>query len=160
MNQFIKNYGNFVAAGIFILAASTDGLDGYIARKRKQVTRFGKFLDPIADKLLVTAALIALVQRNDVTAWAATIIISREFVVTGLRLVAAADGLVISASKWGKIKTVAQMVAITATLIKNPITLILNFQFDVVAMFIAVIITLYSGYDYLVKNISVIDSNK
>jgi CDP-diacylglycerol---glycerol-3-phosphate 3-phosphatidyltransferase len=158
INAFILQYGNFIAAGIFILAASTDGLDGYIARKRKQVTKFGKFIDPIADKLLVTAALIALVQRGDVTGWAATIIISREFLVTGLRLVAAAEGIVISASKLGKIKTVFQMIAIIATLIKNyPITYFVNFPFDRWAMFFAVIITIYSGYDYIMKNAEVID---
>lgn len=155
VNEFIKEYGNFIAAGIFILAASTDGLDGYIARKRKQVTKFGKFLDPIADKLLVTAALIALVQRGDLTGWAATIIIGREFIVTGLRLVASAEGIVISASKLGKIKTVSQMVAITAALIN--INYILNFSFDQWAMFFAVIITIYSGYDYIMKNSDVID---
>lgn len=155
VNDFIKEYGNFIAAGIFILAASTDGLDGYIARKRKQVTKFGKFLDPIADKLLVTAALIALVQRGDLTGWAATIIIGREFIVTGLRLVASAEGIVISASKLGKIKTVSQMVAITAALIN--INYILNFAFDQWAMFVAVIITIYSGYDYIMKNSDIID---
>lgn len=163
MNRFILNYGNFYAAGIFIIAASTDGLDGYIARKRKQVTRFGKFLDPIADKLLVTAALIALVQRNEVTAWAATIIISREFIVTGLRLVASAEGLVIAASKLGKIKTVVQMIAIITALINikyYPINEMLHFPIDRVAMFVAVVVTIYSGYDYIVKNIKIIDSSK
>ena len=75
INQFIIHYGNYIAAAIFVIAASTDGVDGYIARKRKEVTKFGKFIDPIADKLLVTAALIALAQRNEVTGWAAMIII-------------------------------------------------------------------------------------
>lgn len=158
INQFILQYGNFIAAGIFLIAASTDGLDGYIARKRRQITKFGKFLDPIADKLLVTAALVALVQRGDLTGWAATIIISREFIVTGLRLVASAEGNVIAASPLGKIKTVAQIIAIMATLIKNyPFTLIVNFPFDRWAMFVAVVITIYSGYDYIMKNLHVID---
>ena len=160
MNNFIINYGNYIGAVIFILASSTDGVDGYIARKRKQVTKFGKFLDPIADKLLVTAALIALVQRNDVSGWAAMIIISREFIVTGLRLVAAGEGIVIAASKLGKIKMVTQIVAIAATLLKNfPFDQFTTFQFDKYAMFIAVIITIYSGYDYLAKNVKVIDYN-
>lgn len=158
MNEFILNYGNYIAAGLFILAASTDGVDGYIARKRKQVTNFGKFLDPIADKLLITAALIALVQRNELTGWAAMIIIGREFIVTGLRLIAVSEGIVISASNLGKIKTVLQMVAIVASLIKNyPITYFVEFPFDRYAMFIAVVVTIYSGYDYVIKNIEVLD---
>jgi|SRR3989339_2217925 len=158
INNFINLRGNYIAAVFFIIAASTDGVDGYIARKTKQVTRFGKFLDPIADKLLVTAALIALVERSEVTAWAAMIIIGREFIVTGLRLVAAGEGIVISASIWGKIKTVTQMVAIGASLVKNyPISFFVNFAFDRYFMLVAVIITIYSGYDYIVKNIKIID---
>lgn len=166
LNHFIALYGNYIAAVIFIVAASTDGLDGYIARKRKQVTRFGKFLDPIADKLLVTAALVALVSTGQVSAWSATIIISREFIVSGLRMVAAAEGIVISASKWGKVKTVTQMTAIIAILLRNyPINLITDrlitdFHFDRFAMTVAVIITIYSGYDYIVKNIDVIDPDR
>lgn len=151
INKFILGYGNYVSAVFFLIAASTDGLDGYIARKRKQVTKLGMFLDPIADKLLVTAALIALVQREEVTAWAATIIIGREFIVTGLRLVAVADGVVIAASNLGKIKTIIQMIAIAVALVKNyPIQ---SFPFDRYLMIIAVVVTIYSGYDYLKKNI-------
>lgn len=158
LNDFIKNMGNYVAAIIFIIAASTDGVDGYIARKKKLVTKFGKFLDPIADKLLVTAALISLVQTNEVTAWAAMCIIAREFAVTGLRLVAAGEGVVIEASNWGKIKTVTQMIAIVIALLKNfPFNYYANFPFDRISMTIAVIVTIYSGYDYIVKNIKIID---
>lgn len=158
VNSFILHFGNYIAAGIFILSASTDGVDGYIARKRKLVTTMGKFLDPIADKLLVTAALIALVQRNDVTGWAAMLIISREFIVTGLRLVAVGEGIVISASNLGKIKTVTQIVAIAATLLRNfPLDLFTKFPFDKYAMLIAVIITLYSLYDYIAKHISILN---
>lgn len=160
VNNFLLNYGSYIAAAIFIIAASTDGVDGYIARKRKQVTRFGKFLDPIADKLLVIAALIALVQKNEITGWAALIIIARELIVTGLRLVAAGEGIVIAASKWGKIKTFTQIIAIVAILLNNfPISLFTSFPFDNYAMFVAVIITIYSGYDYIAKNIKVINSN-
>jgi CDP-diacylglycerol---glycerol-3-phosphate 3-phosphatidyltransferase len=166
--DFVLHYGNYIAAIIFILAASTDGVDGYIARKRKQVTKLGKFLDPIADKLLVTAALIALVQRYEivdngvrilsgVSGWAAMIIIGREFIVTGLRLIAAGEGIVISASNLGKVKTITQIVAISAALLNNfPITLFTSFPFDRYAMIIAVIITVYSGYDYIKKNLKVI----
>ena len=160
LNDFILQYGNYIAAGIFILAASTDGVDGYIARKRKLVTTMGKFLDPIADKLLITGALIALVQRNDVTGWAAMLIISREFIVTGLRLVAVGEGIVISASYLVKIKTVTQIVAIAATLLKNfPLDLFTKFPFDRYAMLAAVIITLYSLYDYIKKHISILNFN-
>lgn len=160
INDFIRNYGNYFAAVLFIIAASTDGVDGYIARKRKQVTRFGIFLDPIADKLLVTAALIALVERNELTGWAAMVIIAREFIVTGLRLVASGEGIVIAASNWGKIKTVTQIVAIAASLLKNfPISLVADFPFDRYAMLIAVLVTIYSGYDYMMKNLKVIDMN-
>ncbi|MDQ2085253.1 CDP-diacylglycerol--glycerol-3-phosphate 3-phosphatidyltransferase [Herbivorax sp. ANBcel31] len=161
VNEYILNYGNYFAAFLFFIAASTDGLDGYIARKRKQITRFGKFLDPIADKLLITAALIALVERNDLTSWAAAVIIGREFIITGLRLVAASDGIVIAASKWGKIKTITQIVAIIATLLKNyPISLWFDFPLDRYLMLIAVGATIYSAYDYIMKNSSVIDFNK
>jgi CDP-diacylglycerol---glycerol-3-phosphate 3-phosphatidyltransferase len=152
-NHFITQYGNAIAAAIFIIAASTDRVDGYIARKTQQVTKFGKFIDPIADKLLVEAALIALVQRNEVNVWVAMIIIAREMMVTGLRLVAASEGIVIAASNWGKIKTAIQMIAIAAILLKNfPISLITDFDFGGFAMLVAVIVTLYSGYDYIVKN--------
>lgn len=158
INEFILHYGNYIAAAIFIIAASTDGVDGYIARKKQLVTNLGKFLDPIADKLLVAAALIALVQRNDITGWAAMFILSREFAVTGLRLIAAGEGIVISASSLGKLKTITQIVAIAATLLKNfPLDLIVKFPFDSYAMLIAVIITLYSGYDYFAKNLKVLN---
>lgn len=158
INYFIMNYGNYIAAVFFIIAASTDGVDGYIARKRKQVTTFGKFLDPIADKLLVIAALIALVERGELTTWAAMIIIGREFIITGFRLIAAGEGIVISASNLGKLKTISQMIAIGAALVKNyPLSYFTDFPFDRVAMFIAIIITIYSGYDYMNKNIKALN---
>jgi len=157
-NMFIKSYGSYIAAVVFVLASSTDAVDGYIARKRKLVTRFGKFLDPIADKLLVTAALLALVQNGKVNGWAALLIISREFIVTGLRLVAASEGIVIAASKLGKLKTLIQDIAIVATLLNNfPISLISDFPFDDYAMLLAVIITIVSLIDYIKKNLNVID---
>jgi len=160
-NLFINNYGGYIAAGIFIIASSTDAVDGYIARKRKLVTRFGKFLDPIADKLLVTAALLALVQNGEVNVWAAMLIISREFIVTGLRLVASGEGIVIAASKLGKLKTLMQDIAIVAALMNNfPISLFTDFQFDDYAMLLAIIITVYSLYDYIKKNIKVINVDK
>ncbi|HOM02619.1 MAG TPA: CDP-diacylglycerol--glycerol-3-phosphate 3-phosphatidyltransferase [Acetivibrio sp.] len=157
INFFIKSYGNYIAGILFLIAASTDWMDGYIARKRKQVTNFGKFLDPIADKLLVTAALVALVERNDLSSWAAIIIIAREFIITALRLVAASEGIVIAASKWGKIKTVTQIIAILATLVRSYLVdVLLGFPIDKILMLIAVIATIYSAYDYIVKNAHVI----
>ena len=155
---FLSQYRNYIAAAIFIIASSTDSVDGYIARKTMQITNFGKFLDPIADKLLVAAALIALVQRNSLTGWAAWIILSREFIVTGLRLVAANEGIVIAASKLGKIKTIIQTVAVSLMLLDNfPFSLFTTVRVDGYIMLIAVIITVYSGYDYIAKNMALID---
>ncbi len=160
INEFMTAFGGYIAAGIFLIASSTDAVDGYIARKRKLVTRFGKFLDPIADKLLVTAALLALVQSGNLNGWAAMLIISREFIVTSFRLVAAGEGIVIAASNLGKFKTVLQDIAIVAALLNNfPISLFTTFQFDDYAMLLAVIITIYSLYDYIKKNLHVINTN-
>ena len=116
----IKNipYGTFIATFIFIIASLTDQLDGYIARSRNQITNFGKFMDPLADKLLVTAALISLVELQVIPAWATVVIIAREFAVSGLRTIAAAEGKIIAASTWGKAKTVTQIAAIISLLIQ------------------------------------------
>jgi CDP-diacylglycerol--glycerol-3-phosphate 3-phosphatidyltransferase len=142
---------DIVAAIIFILAATTDGLDGYIARKRNQVTNLGKFMDPLADKLLVSAALISLVQLGEVTAWVAWIILAREFAVTGLRAIAAVDKVVISASKLGKIKTVSQVIAISAILLDDwPLSLI-GIRIGHPFLYIALFFTVISGLDYLLK---------
>ncbi len=149
-------YNEVIAALVFILAASTDGLDGYIARKRKIVTNLGKFLDPLADKLLISAALISLVEMQRLEAWIAIVIISREFAVTGLRLVAAAEGQVIAASALGKLKTWVQIVAIVALMIRNFPFEHVGFPFATIAMWAMVVITLYSGYDYFAKNKKVI----
>lgn len=160
INKFINEYGNYVAAVLFIIAASTDGVDGYIARKHKLVTAFGKFLDPIADKLLITAALIALVQRDVVTGWAAMIIISRELLVTGMRLVAAGEGQVIAANKSGKIKMVCQTVAVSVALLNNfPFSLFTDIKIDSYLMLIAVIVTIYSGIDFFAKNIKILQKD-
>lgn len=168
-------YGNFIATFIFILAALTDKLDGYIARSRNQITTFGKFMDPLADKLLVTSALISLVELQVVPGWAAVIIIAREFAVSGLRTIAAAEGTVIAASWWGKIKTVIQIVAIVLLLLDVNITtnkvlssLISEYnyieQFFKYApgffLYLAVAITIASGVDYFVKNKEAIKIDK
>ncbi|KJS49619.1 MAG: CDP-diacylglycerol--glycerol-3-phosphate 3-phosphatidyltransferase [Peptococcaceae bacterium BRH_c23] len=141
-----------VAAVIFILAAATDGLDGYIARKRNQVTNLGKFMDPLADKLLVSAALISLVQLGQVNAWIAWTILAREFAVTGLRMVASVDRVVISASKLGKIKTITQVVAISALLLQDwPLSLI-GIHIGQPLLYIALFFTVISGLDYFRKS--------
>ena len=145
-------YGKELATIVFIIASLTDKLDGYVARSRNQITNFGKFMDPLADKLLVTAALVSLVELQIVPSWVAMIIIAREFAVSGLRTIAASDGKVIAASKWGKLKTVIQIVAIITALINlsyaNTILNTLTNTF----MAGAVIITIISGVDYFVKN--------
>jgi len=136
-------YGDYWAALVFAVAALTDGLDGYIARKSKQITNLGRFMDPLADKLLVTAALISLVEMGRLSSWMAIIIVSREFAVTGLRIIAASKGVVIAASNLGKYKTVSQIVAIIAALS--------SFPYFPVFIWIAVILTIISGVDYFYK---------
>ena len=145
-------FGEYIAAVIFIIAASTDGLDGYVARKRKEVTNLGKLMDPLADKLLISTALIVLVEMKEISALVAVIIIGREFFVTGLRTLAAVEGVVIAASKLGKVKTISQIVAISALLLNDfPLSLILKFPFGKYAMYIAVFFTVWSGVDYYLK---------
>ncbi len=145
-----------LAALIFAIAAFTDSLDGYIARKRNEVTNFGKFIDPLADKLLVASALICLVDIDKVPAAAAIIIISREFVITGFRLLAVTEGKVIAASWWGKLKTITQIVAIVALMLDNFPFRYINIPFDEIALHLSVIITIISGADYIYKNKSIL----
>lgn len=147
-------YGQFIAVGVFILAASTDGLDGYIARKKNQVTTLGKFMDPLADKLLVSSALVSLVELGQIPAWVAVVIIGREFAVSGLRTIAASDGVVVAASKLGKYKTVFQIIAIAALLLEDYPFRFLNIPFipiGEISMAIAIFFTIWSGIDYFVK---------
>ncbi|AOZ94289.1 CDP-diacylglycerol--glycerol-3-phosphate 3-phosphatidyltransferase [Paenibacillus crassostreae] len=151
-NSYELPFNQLIAAIIFIIAASTDGIDGYLARKNNMVTNLGKLLDPLADKLLVAAILISLVQMGKCESWIVIIIISREFAVTGLRQIALLSGEVVAASNWGKVKTVVQIIAIIAMLINNFPFVFLNIPFDVIATWAAALITLYSGVDYFVKN--------
>ena len=162
-------FGRFWAAVVFVLAAATDGLDGYVARKRKEITNLGKLLDPLADKLLVAAALITMTQVGRIPSWITFAIIGREFLVTGLRGIASAEGLIIPASKLGKIKTVIQIVALTTVLLDDYVPLIVEhvpifwifraefffqegrFLPGVWLLYAAVAFTLYSGLDYLIK---------
>src|SRR6478736_4608400 len=112
--------GDALAAGVFALAAMTDGLDGYIARRRQDVTTFGKLMDPLADKLLIVAALVSLVSLDRLAAWIAMVIIARELAVTVLRAIAVEQGIVIAASWLGKVKTVLQIAAVIALIATNP----------------------------------------
>ena len=148
----ITDYSRIIALIIFIIATITDHLDGYVARKYNMVTSFGKFMDPIADKLLVSSALICLTALDEVPAWAVIIIILREFAVSGIRLVAADNGSVIAASSWGKAKTVSQMVMIIIFLLNIPQFYILS----QISLYAAVILTIVSMIDYLIKNKTVI----
>lgn len=143
---------HFVAALIFIFAATTDWVDGYYARKYNQVTNLGKFLDPLADKLLVSAALIILVELQMAPSWIVIIIISREFAITGLRLVLAGSGEVHAAAMLGKIKMWMQIVAISALLLHNIFFAMFNIPFDIIALYIAAFFTVWSGVDYFIKN--------
>ncbi len=140
----------YIAAGIFIVASLTDMLDGKIARKYNLVTNFGKFMDPLADKLLVCSAMIAFVELGRLPAWIVIVIISREFIISGFRLVAADNGVVIAASYWGKFKTTFQMLMIIMLVLQ------LNFPYvDIVEwtlVYIALVLTIVSLVDYIWKN--------
>lgn len=149
----------WIAAGIFILLAATDGLDGYLARSRGEITNFGKFMDPLADKILIAAALLALIELGVLPSWVALVILTREFIVSGIRMVAASQNIIIAASWYGKAKTVSQIVAIVLFIIKdsvvvtdpwgalhNPLYLV-----SWLAMIVALALTVISMLDYFVK---------
>lgn len=146
----------YVAAAIFIVASLTDMLDGKIARKYNLVTNFGKFMDPLADKLLVCSALICMIELGQLPAWMVIIIISREFIISGFRLVASDNGVVIAASYWGKFKTTFQMIAV--------VLLILNIEalsiVTTATVWIALALTVISLVDYLIKNAGVLKEGK
>ncbi|KXH80047.1 CDP-diacylglycerol--glycerol-3-phosphate 3-phosphatidyltransferase [Sporosarcina sp. HYO08] len=137
---------------IFIFASVTDWLDGYIARKYNLVTNMGKFLDPLADKLLVSAAFIILVELGSAPSWIVIVIISREFAVTGLRLILAGGGEVVAANMLGKIKTTAQILAIASLLFNNIFFESIGVPFGMIMLYIALLFTVWSGYDYFYKN--------
>lgn len=135
--------GDALAAAVFALAAATDGLDGYFARSRGAVTNFGKLMDPIADKLLIVAALVSLVSLNRLEAWVAMVIIARELAVTMMRAIAVERGIVIAASWLGKVKTVLQIAAVIALIATNPAPAWVD-----ALVYLAVAVTLISGADY------------
>ena len=142
----------YAATIIFILAAATDMLDGHIARKHNLVSNFGKLMDPLADKLLVMAALVCMVELGDVAAWMVVLILAREFAVTGLRQIAVEQGLVIAAGTTGKIKTITQMIAIPLLLLNNWPFNFTGIPVDQIFLWIAVVMTVVSGTEYFVKN--------
>lgn len=146
----------YIAVAIFVLASCTDAIDGYIARKYNMITNFGKFMDPLADKLLVTSAMISMIGLNAnvmMPSWVVAIVIAREFIITGFRLVAAEKKIVIAAGFWGKIKTVTQMIMITV--------LLLDFSgsffwwLGTILIGLSVIFTIISATDYIIKNLDV-----
>ncbi len=161
-NAFISGYGQILAIIVFVAASLTDMLDGAIARSQNLVTNLGKFLDPIADKMLVISVLIALVQLSRIHAVVAIIIIIREFMVTGIRLLASDHGVVIAANKLGKAKTVTQIIAISIMMLERLLIALLQPSYPTIAanihwigdiaMFIAVVMTIVSGYEYIKKN--------
>lgn len=144
---------NYAALVIFVVAALTDSLDGYVARHYNQVSTFGKFIDPLADKLLVFAALLIFVENGQMASWACMIVIAREFAVTGLRLVAMEDGTVIAAGTSGKIKTALSMVCICIMFLPiHDFALVSWLTVDVICVVLIVLVTVYSGIDYFVAN--------
>ena len=147
-------YSDYIAGGLFIAACITDFFDGYLARKYNQVTTFGKFMDPLADKLLVCAALICFLAdpQTNMPAWVVIIIISREFIISGFRLVAAEKGVTIAASYWGKFKTTFQMIAVILMIFNIPVLATVT----MIMLVIAVVLTVISLVDYVAKNIEVL----
>jgi CDP-diacylglycerol--glycerol-3-phosphate 3-phosphatidyltransferase len=149
-NWIAEPQRSYIALVIFAIASLTDLLDGHIARSRNMVTKLGKFMDPLADKLLVTAAFISLVELGRLQAWVAILIISRELIITGFRTVAASEGIVIAASWWGKIKTNIQIFMIILLLLHIPGSIF--GMLETVMIWLAVIFTVMSGVDYIAKN--------
>jgi CDP-diacylglycerol--glycerol-3-phosphate 3-phosphatidyltransferase len=146
---------DIVALVVFLAAAASDWLDGFLARRWHQTTVMGAFLDPLADKLLVTAALVSLVELDELSAWIAMVVIARELAVTGLRMVAAAKGVVISASMWGKVKTLGQMIAITCLIIEprwiKPEWTLWGQKITWWLVMLMLVLTVVSGIDYFVR---------
>ena len=151
---YFEGYGNYIAVAIFIVASFTDFLDGYLARRDNLVTNFGKFMDPLADKLLVCAALICLVETGQLASWIVIIIISREFIISGFRLIAADNGIVIAASYWGKAKTATQMIMCILLIVH--LDLAWFALLENIFIWVSFALTIISLADYLVKNRSVL----
>jgi CDP-diacylglycerol--glycerol-3-phosphate 3-phosphatidyltransferase len=153
--DWLSEWREFIAVTIFLIAASTDWLDGYLARRRGQVTTLGQLLDPIADKLLIVSAFISLVALGFAPAWMVVVIVGREFVVSGMRSIAASRGLVIAASRWGKYKTVSQVIAITLLILTKSLD---RFDFlGVLALWVVMLLALVSAADYFVQFVRKVD---
>ena len=155
---YFEGYGNYIAVAIFIVASLTDLLDGKIARKYNMVTNFGKFMDPLADKLLVCSAMICLVDLRLITSWVVIIIIAREFIISGFRLVASDNGIVIAASYWGKFKTTFQMIMVIVLILNIKTTLF--YYIGNILIVIATALTIISLIDYIIKNKNVLKEQK
>ena len=141
-----------IPAAVFVLASMTDWVDGYLARSRNEVTNFGKFMDPIADKLLVMSAFVLLVGDGRMTGVSCIIILAREFIISGFRLIASDRGMVLAAGKLGKIKTTLQIIAIVLLLLNNFPFVYIGVPMDKIVLAAAVVMTIWSGADYIVKN--------
>ena len=151
---YFTGYGNYIAVAVFIVASITDFLDGHIARKCNLVTNFGKFMDPLADKLLVCSALICLIELDRLPAWIVIIIIAREFIISGFRLIASDNGVVIAASYWGKFKTTFQMLMVIVLILDIPHPVF--YWLGVILTYISLALTVISLIDYIVKNKNVL----
>lgn len=149
-----------IPALLFIVASATDFLDGYIARRDHLVTTFGKFMDPLADKVLTLTAFILLVGKGQIASWIVVIIVARELMITGFRTVAASNGVTIAASKWGKYKTTFQMIAIIVLLLEHSwLSMIRQTFIADLFVWLALIFTIISAVDYLLKNHQVLNLN-
>lgn len=151
-------FGNYIATAVFVIACLSDALDGHIARKHNLVTNFGKFMDPIADKLLVCSALICFVELSYMPAWMVIVIIAREFIINGFRLIASDNGVVIAASYWGKFKTIAQMIACILLIVQLPF--VWAEVAEQIFIWLALILTVVSLCEYIWKNRNVLKETK
>jgi len=151
-------YSNYIAMAVFAIACASDALDGYIARKHNLVTNFGKFMDPIADKLLVCSALICFVALSYMPAWIAIVIIAREFIINGFRLIASDNGVVIAASYWGKFKTIAQMIMCILLIVQLPFAWVE--VIEQIFIWLSLILTVVSLCEYIWKNKNVLKETK
>ncbi len=159
----IDSFGCQTAAlAVFVIAAATDGVDGHIARKYNQITTFGKFVDPLADKMLITAAFLVMMHYGMITVWPVMIMLAREFVVAGIRLSAVSGGKVIAASWWGKVKTVTQIAAVIISMLlfilsyKSVVPMRAVVLVSEITVWISTVFTIASGWDYVAKNIGLL----